>query len=88
MHTLIKNVGLVWNSRAARWFAPLELIALQGYPVYESLQHAAFGATCSFNTPRDRSRNAMGGQSGNSFNLNMIGVVLLYVLLYSPIVGK
>ncbi len=88
MPPLNKNGGLGWTSRAARWFTPLELLALQGHPVYESLQHAAFGATCSFNMPRDRSRNAMGGQAGNSFNLNMIGVVLLYVLLYAPIVGK
>ena len=82
MHTIIKNVGLAFSVPGKRWYAPRELLAMQGFPVYGFLE-GQLGCKCSCSYPRERRRNAMGGQAGNSFNLNQIGVVLLWTLTHT-----
>ncbi len=82
LQTVTKNVGLLWDSRANRWYLPKELLASQGFPVPGSTRNG-FPPCCSYQVDRSvsRSRLAMSERAGNSMNVNCCGYMHIYRLL-------
>ena len=83
--TLIKNTHMLYSTRHHRWLTPYELLVVQNFPVYDFLsQH---GETCSFNRAREtlrlspRRRSVICEQAGNSMNVNVMGIALLWWLV-------
>ena len=76
LHTVIKNVGLVWDDESGRWFTPSDLLAAQGF------RHSRLDVvTNSFQiTAPDRTRSDMVQQMGNSMHVNAIGAVIAFCM--------
>ena len=95
LHCIIHNVGLLYSATFQRWMMPSELLVAQGFPMHPEINEWAFnehGPTalvhpaCSFNTKRHdkngvRKVRNIGGQVGNSMNVNVVGIVLLWCLI-------
>jgi hypothetical protein len=62
---------------------PMELLISQGFPVYDELAEASCGDAgvklCSFVNPRQRCRNAVAGQAGNSVNVAIMGASAAWI---------
>ena len=83
LKTVINNCGIEVLSDGRQWVATSALLCSQGFPVRPSFA-SPFGQpqNCwSFNFERDRSSTAVAGQSGNSMNGMVCGVLLVYSLL-------
>ena len=86
LHTLIKNVGMLFSWPDLRWLTPVEVLMFQGFPIPSHVK--AHGERTSFEVPRSardvgpRSRRAMLEQAGNSMHVNVMGVALLWALCY------
>jgi site-specific DNA-cytosine methylase len=77
MHTVTKNVGLLWvvGIDPERWMTPYEVLLAQCFPVYSDM----FGHRhVSFAKRRSRSRNAIFEQAGNSMPISMSGLLFFY----------
>lgn len=75
LHTVIKNVGLVWDDETGRWFTPSDLLAAQGFR-YSGLDVA----TNSFQVPTTRKRTDTMDQMGNSMHVNAVGAVIAWCI--------
>ena len=75
LHTVIKNVGLVWDDETGRWFTPSDLMAAQGFR-YSGLDVA----TNSFQVPAKRKRTDTVEQMGNSMHVNAVGAVIAWCI--------
>lgn len=81
LHTLIKNVGMLFSWPDLRWLTPVEVLMFQGFPIPKHVK--AHGERTSFEVPRStRSRRAMLEQAGNSMHVNVMGVAVLWALSY------
>ena len=93
LHCIIHNVGLLYSATFERWMMPSELLVAQGFPMHPEINEWAFndhGPTalvhpvCSFNAKRHggvRKARHIGAQVGNSMNVNVAGIVLLWCLI-------
>ena len=83
LQTLIKNMGLLWSDLHGKWLSCYGCLAAQGFPIHP--RHTINGDVCtgfrdrSKVTPEDRT--AIVGQAGNSMNITMIGLGLLFTVL-------
>ena len=82
LHTLIRNVGVLWSDCDEKWFAPRDCLASQNFPVEEATR-ASGEFLCSFNRERPsgwplRHRARVCGQAGNSMNVNVAGLLATY----------
>lgn len=94
LNTLIRNTTLLWSREAKRFFAPVELLCSQGFPVRTRFTAVAaqdpnycFPA-CSFalglsDREKKPHRNHWAQQAGNSMNVTVVGLVMLFALLSS-----
>ena len=90
LNTVIKNSGVMFSSPHQRSLHWSELLISQGFPVLPGLAYPsnpqAGASCCSFAIARQKSqprrRSAVAGQAGNSMNLNVVGVMLLYALMW------
>ena len=74
LHTIIRNVGFVWDETAHRWFTSTDLLVAQGF-------NLAGPPTCSFQIPSPgRKRQDVIAQIGNSMHVNAIGAVIAFAL--------
>ena len=80
--TIIKNVGLVFWSQGNRWLTPSECLLAQGFSV--TLESKVHAESTSFDVPRafPRNQSAMFMQAGNSMNVHMIGLALVWALVF------
>jgi hypothetical protein len=89
LHTLFRRMTLVYSLVHKRWFTPMELLTVMMFPTTVG----PWGETCSFTHDRSafdfppRSRGVVIEQAGNSMNVCVIGVALMWWLLVSPM-GK
>ena len=83
LQTLIKNTGLLWSDPHGKWLSGYGCLAAQGFPIHP--RHSIDGDVCT--GFRDRSkvtledRTATVGQAGNSMNVTMIGLGVLFTVL-------
>jgi hypothetical protein len=88
LHTLIKNAALHFSKHHGRWLTGSEMLIANGFPVLR--RHAnprgSAASLCSFagsvRTREQRDRQTMAGQSGNTINVVVAGVVEFFFLLY------
>ena len=84
LHTIIRNCHILFadGPNMNRALTPQEVLIAQGFPLNEELSKIATGCQpcCSFELQRERSRNEMMMQAGNSININMIGAAQLFLL--------
>ena len=89
LNTIIKHVRLLYvpNLAQPRWWSATELLLTQGFPVSPVVLTAknASDLTCSaFGRPRKgRTLSAMRCQAGNSMNVNVVGVFLIFSLAFT-----
>jgi site-specific DNA-cytosine methylase len=75
LHTIIRNVGFLWDDTSLRWFTWVDLLAAQGFNL------TGGSDVCSFQVPRrDRKRSDVMAQVGNAMHVNSIGAVIAFVL--------
>ena len=81
--TIIRKVHILMSHEHGRWLTPRELMCAAGFPVWPILAELSSGRpghVCSFTTDRDRDRGRFAQQSGDTMNVNMIAVGLIYQL--------
>ncbi len=98
LHTIIRQMHLVWADEFGRFATSRELLQAQGFPVHNATLVAAQSrratnfkdavALCSFNKKRlvaglpSRNRVAMTHQCGNAMCVQVVGSVLMWCSLY------
>ena len=73
LHTVIRNVGIIWDDRRCQWFTSTDLLAAQGF-------NLTGPPTCSFQHPHSRKRLDTSSQVGNAMHVNSIGAVIAFAL--------
>ena len=83
MNSLIKSAEILWATPCARWLHPMEMLAMQGFPVFRCMQGADYPC-CSFNAQpaMSRSRNSITDRAGNSMHVSVVAAVWVYVTLF------
>jgi len=87
LQTILKHCGLLWNDELKRWMTPNEVLMSMGNPTI-STPGMQLPLACSFQVDRTalglppRSRNAKLHQAGNSMNVNVMGYLTIYRLLF------
>ena len=74
---------MLFSTMHWRWMSARECLLAQGFPVMQ--ESKIRGTFCSFDNPRSvwrRKRAAMYQQSGNSMNVHMIGMGLMWAFLF------
>lgn len=86
IYTLIKNNCINWDDDADRWLTPKEVLSLQGFPVEERLANPVGRpralTSFLFNRVRQRNRNHVLGQAGNSMNTMVCGLIWIYTVIF------
>lgn len=87
MHTLIRNLGLCWNTALDRWHHVNEHFIGMGYPI--DLESAKIvRTTCPFTrgipAPPSRTRRSSANQVGNAMHVGVIGPVIMAVMFAWP----
>ena len=72
---------------------PSAALLAQGFPVYCGVGCSASAAnpdfaSTSFHVAKDRKRQAIFGQAGNSMHVGVIGPVMLFALTQIPVVNS
>lgn len=93
LQTIIKNAHLLWVDTAQRWLTAEEMLLAQGFPLSSGIKVVlpdggivtdltpTGRACCSFNVvDTDRVRKEMASQAGNSMNVSVVGVPLVYCI--------
>eukprot|EP00959_Pyramimonas_sp_CCMP1952_P467396 9491536-Pyramimonas_sp.AAC.1 len=83
MMTVIRNVDTLWSVRHKRWVMPHEMLLFQGFAV----RFKAHGERVSFDASRPhwlprRTGRSILQQTGNSMHVHVIGLALLWSVLY------
>ena len=83
MMALIKSQEMLWASPFGRWIHPMELLAMQGFPVFECMQGSGYNC-CSFNGDSNisRTRNSVTCESGNSMHVSVVAAMWIFVSLF------
>ena len=85
LHAMLAHPHLNYLTRSNRWLAPSEVLVSLGFPLDPWLVNPHSGIPhkcCSFAVPRQRNRLVVQHQAGNSMNVNVAMVVILYALVY------
>ena len=95
LQTIFCGCHMLWSDVDRRWLTGRELLACQGFPVFDRCLDGVFGidgqprvAVCSFNSSRlkaslsSRSRPQLTSQAGNTMHVGVIGSVVLWALAY------
>ena len=88
LNTIVKHVRLLWvpSLRQPRWWTATELLLTQGFPCTTrvlSKGNEADVQCTSFGQPRRRSVLQMRAQAGNTMNVNVVGVFLIFLLSFT-----
>ena len=87
---IIKKCGIMFSLKHKRWLTGKELLAIHGYPIYESI----FGESSSFNEERsahglrERCRGVIMQQAGNGMSLAAVAVPLAWALSQRVILNQ
>ena len=90
LHTLIRNPAFHWSLDDHRWLSASEMLMAQCFPVLPRLANprgspARCTSFCAGGHlgPRDRSRQHVVAQAGNSMNVSVCGFMRLFVLMWA-----
>ena len=83
MLSLIKSCEVLWATFEGRWVHPLEMLSMQGFPVFPCMVGSKSSAHSFGEANARRSRIAMTSQAGNSMHVSVVGAIWLYVCLFS-----
>ena len=80
MHTMIRNLGIVWAPHVQRWLLPTEALVAMGFPTHP--RNSASGHLCSYNIKLDvpRTGRHVCARAGNTMHLNVILAVMMHSL--------
>ena len=82
MLSLIKSCEVLWATFEGRWVHPLEMLSMQGFPVFPCMVGSKSSAHSFGEANARRSRIAMTSQAGNSMHVSVVGAIWLYVCLF------
>jgi hypothetical protein len=72
--------GIQWDTLENSFLTPNDVLLTQGFPTRSSMSMDA--PCCSFALDRSHSLNATTGQAGNSMNIHIAGVMLMYGIMF------
>ena len=81
MMALIKSQEMLWATPFGRWVHPMELLAMQGFPVYKCMQGSGY-PSCSFHNSINRTRNSITCEAGNSMHVSVVAAMWICVTLF------
>jgi hypothetical protein len=80
LHTQIMNNGIQWHTSDGSFLTPTDVLLTQGFPCRLAMSEGT--PCCSFVYDRQRSRSATTGQAGNSMNVHVAGIMVMFACMF------
>jgi hypothetical protein len=80
LHTQIMHNGIQWDTNDGTFLTPTDVLLTQGFPCRLAMSSGT--ECCSFVYDRQRSRTSTTGHAGNSMNVHVAGIMVMFACMF------